>query len=189
MRNEFLKLCPMTLLFDTVRLWANKIGAHEFQFGGGVGAKEDSLFHYKAGLSDRRYDFATWRWVVAPETYRELCERQAQSNQLQGLEPASAEYFPTYRCPTVPHVPAKLATIEIKKSEPRIYLSPPHLGEAELELAKDASASNWIAPLGPHVDAFEPEFAAYLGVPHAAMLSSGTAAVHLAVRLLGLRPG
>ena len=189
MRNEFLKLSPMTLIFDTVRLWANKIGAHAFHLGGGVGAKEDSLFHYKAGFSNRRHDFATWRWVVAPETYRELCERQARANQLQGLEPASAEYFPTYRCPTVLHVPATLATIEIKKSEPRIYLSPPHLGEAELELVKDVFASNWIAPLGPHVDAFEQEFAAYLGVPHAAALSSGTAAVHLALRLLGLRPG
>jgi dTDP-4-amino-4,6-dideoxygalactose transaminase len=188
-RNEFLKLSPMTLIFDTVRLWANEIGAHVFHFGGGVGAKEDSLFHYKAGFSNRRHDFATWRWVLAPETYRELCERQARSNQLRGLEPASAEYFPTYRCPTVPYVPAKLGTIEIKKSEPRIYLSPPHLGQAELELVKDALASNWIAPLGPHVDAFEQEFAAYLGVPHAAALSSGTAAVHLAMRLLGLRPG
>jgi dTDP-4-amino-4,6-dideoxygalactose transaminase len=188
-RNEFLKLSPMTLLFDTVRLWANKIGAHAFHLGGGVGAKEDSLFHYKAGFSNRRHDFATWRWVVAPETYRELCERQAQSNQLQGLEPASAEYFPTYRCPTVPDVPAKLVTIEIQKREPRIYLSPPHLGQAELELVKDAFASNWIAPLGPHVDAFEQEFAEYLGLAHAAALSSGTAAIHLALRLLGLRSG
>jgi dTDP-4-amino-4,6-dideoxygalactose transaminase len=63
------------------------------------------------------------------------------------------------------------------------------MGETELELVKDAFASNWIAPLGPHVDAFEQEFATYLGVPHAAALSSGTAAIHLALRLLGLRPG
>src|SRR6476646_3096745 len=71
----------------------------------------------------------------------------------------------------------------------RIYLSPPHLGEVELELVKEAFASNWIAPLGPHVDAFEKEFAEYLGVPCAAALSSGTAAIHLALRLLGLQPG
>jgi dTDP-4-amino-4,6-dideoxygalactose transaminase len=93
------------------------------------------------------------------------------------------------RCPTVPRVQAKLAAIEIKNTEPRIYLSPPHMGETELELVKDAFASNWIAPLGPHVDAFEREFATYLGVAHAAALSSGTAAIHLALRLLGLRPG
>jgi dTDP-4-amino-4,6-dideoxygalactose transaminase len=71
----------------------------------------------------------------------------------------------------------------------RIYLSPPHLGGEELELVQEAFASNWVAPLGPHVDAFEKEFAALLGVPHAAALSSGTAALHLALRLLQVRPG
>jgi dTDP-4-amino-4,6-dideoxygalactose transaminase len=71
----------------------------------------------------------------------------------------------------------------------RIYLSPPHLGAEELELVKEAFASNWIAPLGPHVDAFEKEFAAAVGAAHAAALSSGTAALHLALRLLGVRPG
>lgn len=71
----------------------------------------------------------------------------------------------------------------------RIYLSPPHLGPAELELVKDAFASNWIAPLGPHVDAFEQDLAQLVGVPHAAALSSGTAAIHLALQLLGVGPG
>lgn len=71
----------------------------------------------------------------------------------------------------------------------RIYLSPPHMGEDELELVQEAFATNWIAPLGPHVDAFETEFAAVVGVPHCAALSSGTAALHLALRLLGVRPG
>jgi dTDP-4-amino-4,6-dideoxygalactose transaminase len=71
----------------------------------------------------------------------------------------------------------------------RIYLSPPHLGADELELVKEAFASNWVAPLGPHVDAFEREFAAAVGVGHAAALSSGTAALHLALRLLEVGPG
>jgi dTDP-4-amino-4,6-dideoxygalactose transaminase len=71
----------------------------------------------------------------------------------------------------------------------KIYLSPPHLGADELELVKEAFASNWIAPLGPHVDAFEQEFARYLGVAHAAALSSGTAAIHLALQLLGVGRG
>src|SRR5438132_4034763 len=71
----------------------------------------------------------------------------------------------------------------------RIHLSPPHLGDDELELVKDALASNWIAPLGPHVDAFEQEFARLIGKPHAAALSSGTSALHLALRLLGVGPG
>jgi pyridoxal phosphate-dependent aminotransferase EpsN len=71
----------------------------------------------------------------------------------------------------------------------RIYLSPPHMSGHELELVNDAFASNWIAPLGPHVDAFEREFAAVVGVPHATALSSGTAALHLAMKLVGVEPG
>ena len=73
--------------------------------------------------------------------------------------------------------------------QPRIFLSTPHMGADEFELVREAFATNWIAPLGPHVDAFEKEFAALVGSPHAAALSSGTAAVHLSLRLLGLKPG
>ena len=72
---------------------------------------------------------------------------------------------------------------------PRIYLSPPDVGPAERALLLDAFDSGWIAPLGPHVDAFEREVAAAAGVAHAAALSSGTAALHLALLLLGVRPG
>jgi dTDP-4-amino-4,6-dideoxygalactose transaminase len=71
----------------------------------------------------------------------------------------------------------------------RLYLSPPHLGGDERTLVEEAFATNWIAPLGPHVDAFEREVAATAGVPHAAALSSGTAALHLALRLLGVERG
>ena len=72
---------------------------------------------------------------------------------------------------------------------PRIYLSPPHLTGREAELVADAIASNWIAPLGPHVDAFEAELAAVAGVEHAVALSSGTAALHLALVVLGIGAG
>ena len=72
---------------------------------------------------------------------------------------------------------------------PRLYLSPPHMSGEELVLLKDAFESNWIAPLGPHVDAFEREFSAAAGVPHAAALCSGTAALHLALQVLGIRRG
>ena len=71
----------------------------------------------------------------------------------------------------------------------RIYLSPPHLGDREWQLVREAFASNWIAPVGPHVDAFEQEVARWVGLPHAVALASGTAALHLAVRLLGVRQG
>lgn len=63
-------------------------------------------------------------------------------------------------------------------------MSPP-----ERELLLDAFDSNWIAPLGPHVDAFEREFAERLGVSHAVALSSGTAALHLALVVAGVKPG
>jgi pyridoxal phosphate-dependent aminotransferase EpsN len=59
-----------------------------------------------------------------------------------------------------------------------IYLSSPHMSGLEQPYVQEAFASNWIAPLGPHVDAFEQEFAALVGSRHAAALSSGTAAPH-----------
>jgi dTDP-4-amino-4,6-dideoxygalactose transaminase len=71
----------------------------------------------------------------------------------------------------------------------RIYLSPPDVGEEERRLLLDAFDSNWIAPLGPHVDAFEREMAARAGVGSAAATSSGTAALHLALILLDIGPG
>ena len=63
------------------------------------------------------------------------------------------------------------------------------MGKDELPLVQEAFASNWIAPLGPHVDAFEQEFAARAETKYAAALSSGTAALHLAMRWLNLQPG
>ncbi len=59
----------------------------------------------------------------------------------------------------------------------------------EQEYIKDAFASNWIAPLGPHVDAFEAEMCRHLGCRKALALSSGTAAIHLALRCLGVGAG
>ncbi|CAN5362481.1 aminotransferase class I/II-fold pyridoxal phosphate-dependent enzyme [soil metagenome] len=71
----------------------------------------------------------------------------------------------------------------------RIYLSPPDVGDSERALLVEAFDSNWIAPLGPHVDAFESELAQRCCVAHVAALSSGTAALHLALHMLGVGPG
>jgi pyridoxal phosphate-dependent aminotransferase EpsN len=71
----------------------------------------------------------------------------------------------------------------------QIFLSPPHMSPRERELLLAAFDSNWIAPLGPHVDAFEREFALKLGVQHAVALSSGTAALHLALLAAGVQHG
>ena len=68
----------------------------------------------------------------------------------------------------------------------RIHLSPPHIGDEELLLVAEAFRTNWIAPLGPHVDGFEREMQTYTGAPHAVALSSGTAALHLALMALGI---
>jgi dTDP-4-amino-4,6-dideoxygalactose transaminase len=70
-----------------------------------------------------------------------------------------------------------------------IYLSPPHVGPLERELLLAAFDSNWIAPAGPDLPAFEQELADFVGVPHAVALSSGTAALHLALVALGVQPG
>jgi dTDP-4-amino-4,6-dideoxygalactose transaminase len=71
----------------------------------------------------------------------------------------------------------------------RIYLSSPHMSGGEMKYIDQAFAQNWVSPLGPNVDAFEESLARYCGVKHAAALSSGTAAIHLALIILGIKPG
>ena len=70
-----------------------------------------------------------------------------------------------------------------------ILLSTPHMGNKELEFVQAAFHTNWLAPVGPHIDAFEQEFCKKIGSKHAAALSSGTAALHLALRLAGVKSG
>ncbi|WP_203287286.1 aminotransferase class I/II-fold pyridoxal phosphate-dependent enzyme [Metabacillus sp. cB07] len=71
----------------------------------------------------------------------------------------------------------------------RIFLSPPHMSGNELKYINRAFESNWIAPLGPNVDEFEKEIASYVGVRGAVAVSSGTAAIHLALSILGVTKG
>lgn len=71
----------------------------------------------------------------------------------------------------------------------KIYLSSPHMGGKEQEFIKEAFDTNWIAPLGPNVNGFEHDLQQYTGSSHAAALSSGTAAIHLALILLDVKPG
>lgn len=70
-----------------------------------------------------------------------------------------------------------------------ILLSPPHLGTDEARFVQEAFDTNWIAPVGPHIDHFERELAETVGVRSACALSSGTAAIHLGLILLGVQPG
>jgi dTDP-4-amino-4,6-dideoxygalactose transaminase len=70
-----------------------------------------------------------------------------------------------------------------------ILLSTPHMGFEELAFIQEAFDTNWIAPVGPHITAFEEEFCQTVGSTHAAAVVSGTAALHLALRLIGIQPG
>ena len=71
----------------------------------------------------------------------------------------------------------------------QILLSTPHMGELEEKYVQEAFDTNWIAPVGPHVDAFEQEFCQVVGAKHAAAVTSGTAALHLALKLIGVGSG
>lgn len=71
----------------------------------------------------------------------------------------------------------------------RIFLSSPTMNGKEINFIEEAFTSNWVAPLGPNVDAFENEIAAYTGAKYAAAVNSGTAAIHLALKYLGVGQG
>lgn len=71
----------------------------------------------------------------------------------------------------------------------RIYLSSPTMHGEEQEFIKEAFDTNWVAPLGPNVNAFEKEMADYVKIPYASALSAGTAAIHLALKILGVGKG
>lgn len=90
----------------------------------------------------------------------------------------------TVRLPTLIHI-----SYSLKVPDSRIYLSPPSVGELEIKQVVAALESGWVAPLGPEVDAFEVDLAEAAGVKYAAALSSGTAAIHLALLGLGVKPG
>lgn len=96
---------------------------------------------------------------------------------------------------SIHHVPVVSAAgvvtrlISRQEVDEQILLSTPHLGVHEREFVDEAFRTNWIAPLGPNVDAFERELGEWVQVPHAAAVSSGTAAIHLALILLGVGRG
>lgn len=74
-------------------------------------------------------------------------------------------------------------------ADKKIYLSSPTMHGEEQKFIQEAFDTNWVAPLGPNVNAFEKEIAEYVGIAHASALSAGTAAIHLALRILGIGEG
>jgi dTDP-4-amino-4,6-dideoxygalactose transaminase len=74
-------------------------------------------------------------------------------------------------------------------NQEKIWLSSPHMGGEEIKFVQEAFDTNWISPAGPQIDAFEHELSVYNNIPHCAVLSSGTAAIHLALIILGVDQG
>lgn len=71
----------------------------------------------------------------------------------------------------------------------KVWLSSPHMGGDEAKFVTEAFETNWVSPVGPHINAFEEALATYNKIPHCAALSSGTAAIHLALIMLDVKPG
>jgi dTDP-4-amino-4,6-dideoxygalactose transaminase len=136
------------------------------------------------------------RLLLAGATLDESLEKLAQIQSLvlhEGYTRQSAlELMTTHGIDHLPVIDARgvaVRVIERRELDEQILLSTPHIGTAEREFVEEAFRTNWIAPLGPNVDAFEREMADWVGVPHAAALSSGTAAIHLALAMLEVGPG
>jgi dTDP-4-amino-4,6-dideoxygalactose transaminase len=130
-----------------------------------------------AGIGDTLKTLPVIESVTAREN---ITQREA----LAIMESRSINYLPVIN--EQRHPVGMLARRDIEKP---IFLSTPHMGDAELGFVEEAFRTNWIAPLGPNVDAFECEVAQLAGIGHAAALSSGTAALHLALRLVGVTTG
>ena len=81
--------------------------------------------------------------------------------------------------------------VDILAEKKKIFLASPHMSDDgyEMQYIKEAFDTNWIAPLGANVNGFEKELADYVGIGHAAALSSGTAAIHLALKAVGVATG
>ncbi len=85
------------LVVDEARRWATAAGAHYLHLGGGVGSKEDGLFAFKSGFSDRRHDFLVWKNILQPALYQALVFARRQRLLAQGLEVPDEHFFPAYR--------------------------------------------------------------------------------------------
>ncbi|CAM3027231.1 aminotransferase class I/II-fold pyridoxal phosphate-dependent enzyme [Legionella worsleiensis] len=137
------------------------------------------------------------RRLLLKECTLESTLEQLSAHSSKSL-PASATIQDAYHLMTefaLDHIPVldennkPVRLIHRRELSSNILLSSPHIGEHEQQYVQEAFATNWVAPLGPNVDSFEKEVADYINVKSAVALSSGTAAIHLALVLLGVGPG
>jgi dTDP-4-amino-4,6-dideoxygalactose transaminase len=118
-----------------------------------------------------------------------LVARTGRARRDAGEPIREVSTLPARRSALATTVRARSAEVGAPRSAmSRLYLSPPDVGPAERDALLAAFDSGWIAPVGPELAAFESEVAAVAGVAHAAAVSSGTAALHLALLLAGVGP-
>lgn len=122
--------------------------------------------------------------VIAAQTSIVLPENSSRREALELMQRHTIDHLPVVNAEG-----KAIDLVERRGIDEQILLSTPHMGEAERDFVEEAFRTNWIAPLGPNVDAFEQELAAAVGARHAVALSSGTAAIHLALVLLDIGPG
>lgn len=91
------KVAPTKLMLHYMIRWAKGAGFSTLHLGGGVGGRADSLFEFKAGFSDRRHDFYTYRMILDENKYTDLVARWQQ----QYSQAADPDYFPLYRAPVL----------------------------------------------------------------------------------------
>ncbi len=97
------------LILDETRIWGVENGFKWFHLGGGLGAREDSLFRFKAGFSKTRLSFSTAKMVIRADAYRELSGLRKQSDRRDGRVSADDGFFPEYRRPSRDARPRKAA--------------------------------------------------------------------------------
>jgi len=96
--TSWLRMAPMKLIIDEVRLWANQRSEMKyFHLGGGVGSAEDSLFRFKAGFSPMRFPFHIWRWIVQHDLYRQLVDERRRWYEKRDENFPENDFFPAYR--------------------------------------------------------------------------------------------
>lgn len=120
--NEAMHVAPMKLVVDEARLWATAQGLRILHLGGGTTPDpDDSLLYFKRGFSDRYHDFATWRWVIAPQEHALLCKENQRRRSHFGSRPAPSHYFPSYRCPLETSEPmTSLAAVQATVAQPSL---------------------------------------------------------------------
>jgi carbamoyl-phosphate synthase large subunit len=96
---SFRRASGSKLIIDEARLWAKENGARTMHLGGGVGAKEDSLFEFKSGFSSLRHQFVVWQLVVEKEIYEAMVKHHNQVLVHSGHPQKTEDFFPMYRAP------------------------------------------------------------------------------------------